>query len=718
MSDINLIEEVISSVPYSACLKSMFHSLRRSLPAGQDMIEDRWELILWDPRPGNAISKVVDFSAYKNEGLKFIVKLCILFKRQQNNITYNAASAYYYSLLSLDVLLASRHISSLDSDDFYDVECDWKQARCDGYTTYYRVLQAFANWYSENFDPAITYIAPELERASYGREGTDEGRRAKGISDEVIASIFSLAGEDGLSLKDKFHLSAFVLEVALQGRVNELATLPVDCLDTEMCALRVFSEKSGLLDFRIFPRVLLPIVKRSVEFLETTTEAGREIVKRLQKKKSLDWSRVVKDPLALRYHMRKAVSKWVGEKQLLDPASVWCQRKKRFIDPKSVLVVAEYSKPRAAEICGLSYKSFAELLAKQLALEEGRYLFVNHCERFVCDPLDKSHLRQVRRNPKALSLKALEREYEYSFYGYKDVLRDIFDEGLRAQLKGEAFPLPEFDSHFEDGFYKVILPVVTIDGIAILKPENALFVVPRSLLTTEITRPNDYSLITHGMLREWLNACMAEDGGLFSMYGIKDPKTGLTPKFKWHDVRHWMQTVYLKGGLTDIQASMLAGRKLASQAAIYDQILAKDRSIGLSQMREDIRAGKVFGVIPDTFHKLRLSSKSAAEEFLKASTQTVSWMPHGSCSLNLVLIPCENHLSCFVDQTTGKCCPKLTVHAEDNQAQLQLVKVAENAEVMMRHIKEMGGDHSPQFDHFGKVLSNVRHIQKVVFTDK
>ncbi|WP_141719110.1 hypothetical protein [Pseudomonas poae] len=718
MSDIVLVKKFISSVEYGDSLEVMFDSLRYTLPTGQDMLEDHWELILWSSRPGNAITKSLTFLDYKNEDLKFLVKLCILDKRQRGAISLEAIMSYYYALLSLDYMLADRKVSSMDSDDFSRVEQFWKETRKDGYTTYYRVLQSFANWYSSNFDPSISYVAPDPRRASYGREGTDEGRKAKKISDEVVASIFSLAGEEDLALKDKFHLNAFVLEVVLQGRINELATLPVDCLNKDMCALRVFSEKSGLLDFRIFPRVLLPVVERSLTFLKSTTEEGREIVKRLRQDKSLDWSRIVKEPSALRYHVKKAVSQWVIENNLLDPSSVWCQSQKKFIDPKYFLICNRYSKVRAAEQCGLSYKSFLELHDKQVALTQGKVLLINQSERFFCDPFNLSHCRKVRINPKALSLKALERKLEYSLYGYKEVVREILDEGLRAQLLGQKIPLPKFDSYFENEFSKIILPVVAIDGVTILEPEHALFIVPRSLLSTEVTRLNDYSLITHGMFREWLNTSMTGEFSLFSIRGIIDPKTGLTPNFKWHDVRHWMQTIYLKGGLTDIQASMLAGRRLARHAAVYDQILAKDRSIGLAQMREDIREGKVFGVVPDTFKKIRLSSESAAEEYLSASTQTVSWMPHGSCSLNVVLTPCQNHLSCFVDGKTGKCCSKLVIHIEDRQAEQQLEKIAENAKFMISHIKNLGGEHSPQFGHFEKILFNVNDVQQAVYANK
>ncbi len=715
MNTIKALEEFFALVDYGKDLEQLFCELRYTLPGRQDMLLDSWEIIEWEARPGNSISKKVDFSYYKNDHIKFLVKLCILYKREKNGIAVAAVMTYYYALLSLDGVFDSRSIETLDSDDFYSAENFLRSKKSSGYDSYYRVIQAFANWVRSNFDPFIMYVAPSKKRDTHGREGTDEGRSNKNIPDQVVASLVALAGRVDLPVKDRFYLNALVLDIVLQGRVNELATLPLICLDEDLCLLNVYSEKNGRLDVRFFPKVLLPVVKKAYEFVRALTDEGRQIVQRLRKTGPLDWSRVVQDSDALRYHVKKAVSVWVEEKKLIDPSAIWCQTLQGFVNPNDFLEMSGNSITLAAKACGVSYKSFSELLARQKAAEQGRLLFINHFEQYYVDPMDELAYKNVRKNPRAIGLKSLQLDVQYSLYGYKLHIYDIVNAGLVAQMQGRSFPMPDYCENFEVNFSKVILPVVVVGELSISEPEGTLFVVPRGLLTSQITRPNDYSLITHGMFRAWLNDSKAAEESLFSKYNIVDPRTGLVADFTWHDLRHWMQTIYMKGGLTDAQASLLAGRKLATQASVYDQTLSKDRSMALSEMRDAIREGKVHGVVPSTYVELKVSNEPAAEQYLIASTQSISWMPHGSCSLNVVLTPCQNHLSCFVDGATGGCCSKLGISSDDNIAEKELEKVLGNGTAMMEHLRAIGGEFSPQFKHFERVCKNVQELLRKVF---
>ena len=440
------LKELFVTLEYGNQLKIMFERLRYTLPGKQDMLEDRWEIIKWVGRPGNNSSKLLDFSNYKNEQVKFVVKLCILSKREEKGIGKDAIINYYYSLLGLDAVIGNGKLAALDSDDFYGVQQYWESKNSAGYQNYFRCIKSFANWYSANFDPFITYEIPTEDRSLYGREGTDEGRRVKRIPDEVIGSLFALAGKQELSLADRFYLNALVLDVVVQGRVNELATMPLDCLIESLPALRVFSEKSGKLDVRFFPKLLLPVVKKAYECVVEITSEGRKIVANIRRNKNLDWGRVVRDEGAIHYHVSKSVAEWVKINSLIDPKAIWAQSLQTFVDPSAILERCKRDFTSAAASINVSYKTFKELLSRQEAASQGRLLFINQNVQYYADAEDRSSYRNIRKDPRAVGLKSLERFIQYSLYGHKSLVYEIVDAGLKCQMLQQIYHGPDYNS--------------------------------------------------------------------------------------------------------------------------------------------------------------------------------------------------------------------------------------------------------------------------------
>jgi hypothetical protein len=308
----------------------------------------------------------------------------------------------------------------------------------------------------------------------------------------------------------------------------------------------------------------------------------------------------------------------------------------------------------------------------------------------------------------------MEREIQYALIRYRDIIDDILDAGLRAQLQRIPYQGPKIDLDFEAEYKRSIRSVVYENGRPLLEPENALFVIPKKFLTSQCVRTNSYSLISHGMFREWLSKNISGKNTLFSDNNLIDPSTGKILCFKWHDIRHWMQTVYKKGGLTDLQASLLAGRKNPDQAAIYDQVLAEERSKSLAEIRSSIREGETIGQVSETYARLRVEDEVLAEEYLKAATMVVNKMPHGGCSLNIVLTPCPNNLSCFVRGDHGKVCNHLIINPSEKNEAEQLEKVRLNALSMIAVIDSLGGTQAPQYRHFQNVVKNVELIQERV----
>lgn len=705
-----------SSLRYGDSLFDLFGFHRNSLPGEQDVFSDIWDIIEWDDRPGNREILLVDFGVYQNVELKMLVKLCILSKRKSKNIKPNCVFTYVYALLSLDKVLGGQSVSILVSEHFYDAQRYLEKKDSQGYFSYLRTIQAFSRWFSTNFDPRIEYVAPDARRDSFGREGTDAGRSEKSIADEDIATLFSLAGSSDVGIKNRFYLNALILDVVLQGRINELATLPLDCLVDigHTVVVKVFSEKNGKLDYRFFPQVLLPVVEKAVEFIREQTNEGRGIVKALRSNESLDWQRVVQDDVALRYFTKRFVSEWVKSNNLLDPNLVWCQNKQIYLNPINELNKFNGSIFEAAASLDVSHKTFQEFLERQYAARDGKYLLINQDRRFFVDRWDVNSYRKVRRHPKAIGLKVMERELQYTLVRYRSIIDDILDAGLRAQLQRVSYHGPEIDLDFEARYKRNLRSVVYESGRPLLEPEDALFVIPKFFLSSQCARTNSYSLISHGMFREWLSSNISGKNTLFTDHNLIHPDTGRIVRFKWHDIRHWMQTVYKKGGLTDLQASLLAGRKKPDQAAIYDQVLAEERSKSLAEIRTSIRDGETIGQVSETYARLRIEDEGLAEEYLNAATIVVNKMPHGGCSLNIVLTPCPNNLSCLVRGDHGRVCNHLIINPYDKVEAEQLEKVRLNALSMITVIDGLGGSQAPQYRHFQNVVANVELIQESV----
>ena len=85
--------------------------------------------------------------------------------------------------------------------------------------------------------------------------------------------------------------------------------------------------------------------------------------------------------------------------------------------------------------------------------------------------------------------------------------------------------------------------------------------------------------------------------------------------FTWHDIRHWLNTVYKQGGLTDLQVNALLSRKSLAQARVYDQTLAIDRSKVVQDLLTSIRQDKAIGQIQETYNILGMTDRQTAEQY-------------------------------------------------------------------------------------------------------
>lgn len=552
MRDVTDFKNIVLASGLDTKLLNLLEVYVTVLPKGQDAFCDKWDVIDWIPRPGNCKAWVLNFDVIKNSGLKLLVKLYVLSKRFSKKIYGETATGYIYAVACLDRQLKDKLIGELSGEDFYKTEYFLSEKFESKAMMYLRTLQAFANWLSVNFFPSLEYLAPKLDRTSYGREGTDKGRAAKLLPDEIVSQLFSMAKSPGLDEKNKFYLNAFVLNTVMQGRINELATLPVNCLveSSGNISIKVFSEKGGLLGVRHFPQIIAPAVKEAVSYIRTLTEKGRVLIREAKMTSPLDWRSILADDVALRYFTAKFVSAWTKKNKLVDGDFVWSNSLGRTVNAIDLIRDFGGSYRLASASLNVSDSHLRMLVRKQEGARIGQYFVISSGRVHVVDFSNELWRCLVRKNPLAIGIKRMEEVLEISLWKYLDRMADIVDEGLRCQIENRVYPEPKADLFLEKEFVKKILPVVSArDGSTLLDAENCLFVVPKNLFNSFKTRSNQYQLISDDLFSDWLYGQRDRQDSIFEKYDVRDPRTGEIADFTWHDIRHWLQSVLKRGGV-------------------------------------------------------------------------------------------------------------------------------------------------------------------------
>jgi hypothetical protein len=693
-------------------------SLVEGLKPSVDFFCDEWNILDWVERPGNLSQYNLRFCRIRNDELRLVAKVYIAAKRVQAGVTADGAFASIEALVRLDLEMGSKEISRLNLLDFKAVERTYAERGVTGKISTLTTLQGFAKWMQKRIGLRVIYDAPK-GRCKYGRHGSEEGRERKFLPTEVIRDLFGLATHPELSFRDRFYISALVINAAVGGRINELACLPVDCLIQQegKWVIKIFPEKGGRLYFRPFPQDLYPAVRAAVEFITEHTAEGRRIVKKMRLNPGVNWKEVKKTPISLKYYARKFVAKWVSEFDLYTPRGVYYQSTGQFVDV--IQLVGRLGRvSEVAAFLGASTRTVVKLLQCQKAMNSKIFMYEKAWNEYL--PLTSNVYKwrsRLRRHPHAISLQRLEAFCEVTFNPswMREIVDDILDEALLCQLENKTFPFqPDFE--FELNFARKILPTIQKNGVAILEPENSLFIIPRTLLTFSNAKSDrEFRKVSVGMFQGWLDGTSRTEESLFKKFNVLDPRTGEVAEFYWHDIRHWLNTVYKQGGLSDVQVNLILGRSDLTQAQVYDHTPALSRSLILQDMIESVRQDRAVGVIQTTFNKLRIENRQAAEEYLSAAIRVVNPMPHGACAHNLALKPCQHSLSCLAKGTNGKPCEDLIVNVQDDAQRLEIERLSRDANLIKNHILTAGGELSPQYQHFKNIELSADFLLNEIF---
>lgn len=135
-----------------------------------------------------------------------------------------------------------------------------------------------------------------------------------------------------------------------------------------------------------------------------------------------------------------------------------------------------------------------------------------------------------------------------------------------------------------------------------------------------------------------------------------------------HQFRHFLTTMYTKGGLTDEEIARIFGRKDIRQNKDYTHISSRERK---SLLYMDIRENRSIGVISDTYKQIKLISYEQAEEFLVSVIEATHLTEYGACVLDWSRQPCPHHMSCLTGRD-GIACRNLVIVKGNPQSLVQI----------------------------------------------
>ncbi len=688
-------------------LIDLIPSLELLLPEGVTFEMDTWNLIYWQMRKGRARTLNLNFEKFKNKDLMILTKIYFLEKRLTKNIDPKSLIIIIQAIRQLDNALGMQNISKISNAIFLKAkELITTQSYKSTRYRYIDFLVAFGNWLSINMGYRISFENNLEKYYDHGRKSSDNQRHEKLIDSRIILDLISANQRDNLSLKDQFYLSAFAILVGTGFRISELSTLPKDCIIKEgnNVGIRFFPVKKPQLDIRWLESNWVPVIEDAINKIIKLTNPARDIAMGLYKKPGLDWSSIIKDKEAAQYFVGKFCHQWTCNPQhnMFNKNGAWFEKNKEYIDITS-LINEKGSKSQCAKHLKIGRSTVDALLsAQQLA---------NHNTL----PLKAKGRGKNKRtswdtDSRVISLLQFEKHIGIAInYNLRNNFSHIFEDArINYQLQGKIYPAPTFNKALEKKYERIIRPVIEDkSGKPVLKPEEALFVTLKYQLSdARETKTDDYTLITIRAFSAWFCGEKRSKGSknledsCFSRLNIIDPKTGKIAKFTSHDIRHWLTTYYLEGGMPSDQVALLFNRA-PDQNDTYDQISSKTR---LNNMRQAIRDGGAIGHIADAYNAISEYSRSEAEQYLKASTLQLNIMPHGSCSLPWGMDSCPNHNACF--NCKSGICKHLCINPTDEETKLELKRMHQETEIALQVIPKQ----SPQYSHYQNIQKNLNSL--------
>lgn len=704
---LNLSKSILDMVP----------SYLDELPDGVCFDDVDWDVLSWQKHKGNSKTFYLGFQKIKNYELCLVTKLYVLERRKEAKLYPRTLNAYVDSIAVLSDVIEGKSFESITNSDFESTELKLLRSIPLSAHNKTTMLQTFGRWLNETFGLRISYVTRLKNQNYHGRKGVENGRMQKRINYEVIRQLVAASHRKDISDVDRFFLSALMINFTCGFRINEMTTLPVKLLSRNgnEIQIRYFAEKGGVIGVRPIAPAIVPSIEKALRFITKYTEPGRRLVANLRKKwkeqPTIDWSYVLQDDIAAKYFAEKFAHEWTSKPMhnLFCKLGGWFEKEKKYIDVLALLekygaLTVVSSKTGICRSTLYRLKEWQEAAIKE---ELPLAYCINKGARGKLTPSKKISWDTDSR---VISIIRFEEYAKKKVMpgGRRELIRHVIEEAQSLQLQGKVYPMPDRNEKFENKYRYRVRPVLEVDGKAWLEPEDALFVIREKELSNRFSSKNhNYQLVDDSMFHTWLNGRKSSlgtgksDDSVFNRLNIIDPETGTIARFVWHDIRHWLNTIYQEGGLTEEKIGLIFSRN-PLQNHVYDQTSASTR---LEQLRNVVRDDKGYGILQDNYNRIAEYSRDEAENYLQAKTIMIRVMPHGGCTHNFVGDVCPHHNSCFVreDPRLDGVCEHLNIDDVNIEQIKEIERLYQENDLAMKLLP----DNSRQHAHAMKVKRNL-----------
>lgn len=147
--------------------------------------------------------------------------------------------------------------------------------------------------------------------------------------------------------------------------------------------------------------------------------------------------------------------------------------------------------------------------------------------------------------------------------------------------------------------------------------------------------------VTHGNVNDGLGGRVAHGvGSVFTRAGISCAD-GTPVRINTHKFRHYLNTLAMQGGLSDLDAAKWSGRKDVRQNRAYDHVSARDK---LALIRDAIGdQSKMFGPLGHA-PSVPLIKR---DEFANLKVMNAHTTEFGYCTHDYASTPCQKYLDCL-----------------------------------------------------------------------
>lgn len=715
------LEVALNGLDSSSRLHEQGLALAGALPDGHCFEQDVWNVISWKRVQGRAREVNLNFSVISNPELLNAVKVYILYNRVTRDLAGSSALLLVAALKALDQsILATLPLRELNNRYFHEAADRLIAQAPPGSSTPARqvgALRRFGRFLNQQAGTRISFMSSIRSQPKHGSAGTAAGREERLIPLEVLRDVLALASSEQLHLKDRFYLQTLLLCVATGFRLSELFTLPADCLfeQNSIVGLRYFSVKKGKFEVKPVAAAFAPAVRTAVKWLQDATAAGRAAALKARLAATsappqYDWSFIFRSDEAVGYFIGQQLHSWTANPRnnLFNPAGAWFERDEAYVDVLAMIRDANGNRNAVARQLKTAFQVVTYLVWAQEAMLRGELPPSSQRKGEKVDHYADSRF---------ISHSTLERVAGIQIKDKREAkLRPFLKEAQRLQLLGHSYPCPPRDLELENRYRLQQRPVIVgLNGKPLLEPHEALFVIESHTLSYN-KRPQKgrHVAVAGNTLIRWLGGeAKAKSTGrvtesIFARFNIIDPRTSEIATFTSHQIRHWLNTMYLKGGLTSVEAALVMGHDPTTNA-VYDQRDFLEREAALKQA---VRARHAVGHTPDVYLELAEQDQGRAEEYLEATLRRYTVMPHGACMRDLRRDPCPNQLACFADQTRidGGACQYLIVDRYAPEILTRLQELERQQDVMLTVLPES----SPQHVHAGRTKKNIESFIKVL----